>query len=53
VGYALSDTVVLDLGYRYTSSGDAKSLSNAANSVNFHAKDLDSHEVLLGLRCQF
>ncbi len=53
VGYALSDNVVLDLGYRYTNFGDAKSVSNAANSVNFHAKDLNSHEALLGLRYQF
>ncbi|MHC1700704.1 MAG: outer membrane protein [Humidesulfovibrio sp.] len=53
MGYALPDNLVLDLGYRYTSFGDAKSVSNAASSVNFHAKDLNSHEALPGLRCRF
>lgn len=53
VGYALTDSVTVDLGYRYTSFGNAKAVSNAANSINFRAKDLNSHEALLGLRYQF
>ncbi len=53
VGYSLSDNIVLDLGYRYTNFGSAKAVSNAANTVTYRAKDLNSHEGLLGLRYQF
>lgn len=55
VGYALTydHGIVLDLGLRYTSFGDAKKVSNAANSITFQAKDLKALEALLGLRYQF
>ncbi|MBA4358210.1 MAG: porin family protein, partial [Desulfovibrio sp.] len=38
-------------GYRYTSFGDAKNVEQGA--ISFQAKDLKSHEALLGLRYQF
>ena len=51
VGYSLTDHIIVDLGYRYTSFGDAKKYTSG--TLNFQAKDLDSHEALLGLRYQF
>lgn len=51
VGYSLTDNVILDLGYRYTNFGDAKKVDNGR--ISFRAKDLNSHEALLGLRYQF
>jgi outer membrane immunogenic protein len=51
IGYALTENVVLDLGYRYTSFGDAKDVQSG--SLNFRAKELKSHEALLGVRYQF
>ncbi|MBU1228687.1 MAG: outer membrane beta-barrel protein [Proteobacteria bacterium] len=53
VGYSLNDSITLDLGYRYTSFGDAKKASNAAGTLNFQPKGITSHEALLGLRYQF
>ena len=51
VGYSLTDNIIIDLGYRYTSFGDAKKVDNGR--IAFQAKDLDAHEALLGLRYQF
>ncbi len=51
VGYSLTDNVILDLGYRYTNFGDAKKIENGA--LSYTAKDITSHEALLGLRYQF
>lgn len=51
VGYSVTDNVVLDLGYRYTSFGDAKKVDNGR--ISFRAKDLSGHSALLGLRYQF
>ncbi|MDO9083341.1 MAG: outer membrane beta-barrel protein [Humidesulfovibrio sp.] len=51
VGYSLTDNIIIDLGYRYTSFGDAKNVEQGA--ISFQAKDLKSHEALLGLRYQF
>jgi len=51
VGYSLTSNIVVDLGYRYTSFGDAKSVDNGR--ISYRAKDLNSHEALLGLRYQF
>lgn len=51
VGYSLTDSIVLDLGYRYSNFGDAKKYESS--TYTFQAKDLTSHEALLGLRYQF
>ncbi len=57
VGYSLTDHIVIDLGYRYTSFGDAKKVdkvrSDALGNIQFQAKDITAHEALLGLRYQF
>ncbi len=53
VGYAVTDNIIIDLGYRYTSFGDSKAKGNAANTQEFKVKDITSHEALLGLRYQF
>lgn len=51
VGYSLTENVVLDLGYRYTSFGDGKKVDNGP--LSWQAKDLTAHEAMLGLRYQF
>jgi len=53
VGYSFTDNIILDLGYRYTSFGDGKKFSSTDGTVEFQAKDIKSHEALLGLRYQF
>jgi outer membrane autotransporter protein len=53
VGYALTDNVTVDLGYRYTNFGDGKKFSSTDGTINFQTKDIQSHEALLGLRYQF
>lgn len=51
VGYSLTDNIIMDLGYRYTSFGDAEKYNSG--TVSYQAKDIQSHEALLGLRYQF
>lgn len=54
VGYSLTDNIVIDLGYRYTSFGDAKKINGAAiATTHLQTKDITAHEALLGLRYQF
>jgi opacity protein-like surface antigen len=54
VGYALSDNVVIDLGYRYTDFGDSKSVTDPQlPTVTQKFKDIHSHSALLALRYQF
>lgn len=52
VGYQLSDTFTLDLGYRYVNLGDVKTRGYAL-AGGADVESIGSHEVRLGLRYAF
>ncbi len=55
VGWSLTDSVILDLAYRYNYYGDGtKVTATGTNSeVTTHVKDIGTHDVVLGLRYEF
>ena len=50
LGYAISPNMVMDVGYRYISFGDATTADAAGAAV---LKDLAAHEVRVGVRWSF
>ncbi|MEZ0172055.1 outer membrane protein [Microvirga sp. TS319] len=52
IGYNLSDSFTLDLGYRYLSLGDVKT-RGYAGGVGADVESIASHEVRLGVRYAF
>ncbi len=58
VGYEVNKNLTLELGYRYLNLGDAQSgrLYNAFNTEVYaplKAKDIDSHDIRIGMRWNF
>lgn len=58
VGYEVNKNLTLELGYRYLNLGDAQSgrIVNAFNgqiSPPLKAKDIDSHDIRIGMRWNF
>lgn len=55
VGWSMTESMILDLAYRYNYYGDGKKVtaSGTGNSVTTQVKDIGTHDVLLGLRYQF
>jgi opacity protein-like surface antigen len=51
VGFAISHSVTLDLGYRYVNFGDAQTGADASGHMTF--KNVAAHEARLGLRWSF
>ena len=49
--FAVSRNLMLDVGYRYLNFGDAPMLSD--NTGSFQIKDLQAHEIRVGLRWYF
>jgi len=52
VGYRLSSSFILDLGYRYVSLGDVKTRSHGS-SAGVEVDSIGAHEVRVGLRYSF
>ncbi len=50
ISYTLTDNTALDLGYRYTDSGDVTLHDQEGNKAKF---DSQAHEILLGIRYTF
>lgn len=55
VGWSLTESVILDLAYRYDYYGNGKQVTGTSAGVNIESqvKDLGTHKALLGLRYQF
>ncbi|QJB57105.1 outer membrane protein [Pseudodesulfovibrio sp. zrk46] len=55
VGWSITESVILDLAYRYDYYGDGQKVTGTSTgkSVTSQVKDLATHNVLLGLRYQF
>ena len=55
VGWEMTDSVILDLAYRYNYYGDGKAVTATGtnNSVQSKVKNISTHDVLLGLRYEF
>jgi len=54
VGWSLTESVILDLAYRYDYYGNGKKVTaTGTNSVTSQIKDIATHNVLLGLRYNF
>ncbi len=51
VGYAISPSLIADLGYRYIDFGDVKTASDSFGGMTF--KNIAAHEVRAGLRWSF
>ena len=55
VGWSLTESVILDLAYRYDYYGDGKKVTATSTGVNLESqvKNIGTHKALLGLRYQF
>jgi len=55
VGWEMTESIILDLAYRYNYYGDGKRVtaSGATNDITSQVKEIGTHDVLLGLRYQF
>ncbi|MBI9081388.1 MAG: outer membrane beta-barrel protein [Pseudodesulfovibrio sp.] len=55
VGWNMTESVILDLAYRYNYYGSGKEVtaSGTNKSITSQIKDIGTHDVLLGLRYQF
>jgi len=55
VGWSITESIILDLAYRYDYYGDGEKVTGTSTDVNVESqvKDIGTHKVLLGLRYQF
>ncbi len=51
VGFAISNNVLVDVGYRYVNFGDVQTATDAAGTMTF--KNIAAHEVRVGFRWSF
>lgn len=55
VGWSLTDSIILDLAYRYDHYGNGKKVTASSTNLNYESqvKNIGTHKALLGLRYQF